>query len=129
MQALSLVRGAAFCFRVRDVTLTAPGAPYPLTHSSTPPLSLLQQQQQAAALDAFEALSLGPGAPTMPGHPAEGGANPAAFPRPAGPAGESQVSPPPAYSPFNCKPQFVRLTTNAVPNSQVRLCWESVGGW
>lgn len=73
---------------------------------------------QAAALDAFETLSLGPGAPTVPGQAPEGGANPAAFPRPAGPAAEEQVGPPPPYSPFNCKPEFVRMTTCAVPNSQ-----------
>lgn len=46
---------------------------------------------QQAALDQFETLSLGPSAPTMPGQPADGGVNPAAFPRPAGPGGEAQV--------------------------------------
>lgn len=71
-----------------------------------------------AALDKFETLSLGPSAPTMPGQPVDGGVNPAAFPRPAGPGGEAQVGPPPAYSPYNCKPEFVRMTSYAVPNSQ-----------
>jgi hypothetical protein len=75
---------------------------------------------QQAALDAFETLSLGPGAPTVPGQAADGGANPAAFPRPAGPAAEAQVGPPEPYSPYNCKPEFVRMTSHAVPNSQVR---------
>lgn len=57
----------------------------------------------------------------MPGQPADGGANPAAFPRPAGGAAQvdAQVGPPPPYSPFNCKPEFVRMTSFAVPNSQV----------
>ena len=126
---------------------------------------------QQAALDKFETLSLGPSAPTMPGQPADGGVNPAAFPRPAGPGGEAQASgwaedwqlaelqkwhrgaavpmaetvngsgcvpshmvtcccmsapcrllpqvgPPPAYSPYNCKPECVRMTSYAVPNSQ-----------
>ena len=57
----------------------------------------------------------------MPGQPADGGANPAAFPRPAGGAAESQVGPPTPYSPYNCKPEFVRMTSNAVPNSQASL--------
>ncbi len=79
---------------------------------------------QQAALDAFEMLSLGPSGPTMPGQPADGGANAAGFPRPAGPAAQvdSQVGPPAPYSPFNCKPEFVRMTSFAVPNSQVRCC-------
>ena len=29
-----------------------------------------------------------------------------------------QVGPPPAYSPYNCKPECVRMTSYAVPNSQ-----------
>ena len=75
---------------------------------------------QAAALDAFETLSLGPSAPTMPGQASEGGVNPAAFPRPAGPTAEEHVGPPTPYSPFNCKPEFVRMTSCAVPSSQAR---------
>lgn len=74
----------------------------------------------AAALDKFEMLSLGPAAPSAPGAAPEGGANPAAFPRPAGPPdyAEQSVGPAPPYSPANAVPQFVRLTTGAVPNSQ-----------
>lgn len=89
-------------------------------HARTAGLShptLLQQ----ATLDAFETLSLGPSGPSMPGQPPDGGPNPAAFPRPAGSAAqvEGQVGPPEPYSPFNCKPEFVRMTSFAVPNSQV----------
>lgn len=81
-----------------------------------------------AITDAFEALSLGgggpgvggpplPGAPTPPSGPA---ANPATFPRPAGTSEqkEAAVGPPPPYTPANCSPDFLRLTTHAAPNSQ-----------
>ncbi|EFN54134.1 hypothetical protein CHLNCDRAFT_135519 [Chlorella variabilis] len=76
------------------------------------------QSSMQATLDAFETLSLGPSAPTMPGQAPDGGANPAAFPRPAGPTAEAHVGPPEPYSPVNCKPEFVRMTSCAVPNSQ-----------
>ena len=56
----------------------------------------------------------------MPGQPAEGGPNPAAFPRPAGSpeAAEAAAGPPPPFHPANCPPVFMRMTTGAVPNSQ-----------
>lgn len=78
------------------------------------------QAGMQATLDAFETLSLGPSGPSMPGQPPDGGPNPAAFPRPAGSAAqvEGQVGPLEPYSPFNCKPEFVRMTSFAVPNSQ-----------
>ncbi|KAG7669812.1 hypothetical protein Ndes2437B_g05999 [Nannochloris sp. 'desiccata'] len=74
-----------------------------------------------AVMDAFETLSLGPGAPGMPGVPAQGPpANAAAFPRPAGtPEQEADaVGPPRPYSSANCGPAFLRMTTQAAPNSQ-----------
>jgi protein transport protein SEC24 len=74
-----------------------------------------------AVMDAFETLSLGPGAPGMPGVPAAGPpANAAAFPRPAGtPEQEADaVGPPRPYSSANCGPAFLRMTTQAAPNSQ-----------
>ena len=92
--------------------------PRPPIHSPVD-FSLCLQQ---ATLDAFETLSLGPSAPTMPGQAPDGGANPAAFPRPAGPTAEAHVGPPEPYSPVNCKPEFVRMTSCTVPNSQVCVC-------
>jgi protein transport protein SEC24 len=74
-----------------------------------------------AVMDAFETLSLGPGAPGMPGVPAQGPpANAAAFPRPAGTPEQEQdaVGPPRPYSSCNCGPAFLRMTTQAAPNSQ-----------
>lgn len=73
-----------------------------------------------AALDAFETLSLGPGGPTMPGMPATQGANAAAFPRPAGTADQQHeaVGPPAPYVPVNCPPVYMRMTSQAAPNSQ-----------
>lgn len=39
-----------------------------------------------------------------------------------------QVGPPPAYSPYNCKPEFVRMTSYAVPNSQARQAAARLAG-
>lgn len=105
-----LAMPSSCCHQHARATAFAPcGAP----HSRRP----LPVQQ--AALDAFETLSLGPSGPAMMGQQADGGANPAAFPRPAGPGGEAQVGPPLEYSPYNAKPEFVRMSSYAVPNSQV----------
>ncbi len=73
---------------------------------------------QQAALDSFETLSLGPSAPAAPGQLTDASATAAAFPRPAGPGAEEAVGPPPAYAASNCKPQYMRVTAQAVPNSQ-----------
>lgn len=78
--------------------------------SSVPP--------QSAALDSFATLSLGPHGPGMPGQQQDPSAAAAAFPRPAGPGAEELVGPPPPYAAANCKPQYVRPTTQAIPNSQ-----------
>ncbi len=61
---------------------------------------------------------MGPGAPAGPGQPVDAAATAAAFPRPAGPAAEEAIGPPPPYAATNCKPQYMRVTTQAVPNSQ-----------
>lgn len=108
-----------------------------------PPQQQQQQQQQhshqydgsagmhAAVMDAFESLSLGGqavgggiGGPGIPGQQQQPGgvgqANPAAFPRPAGNAAskETALGPPlQPYSTANCKPEFMRPTTHAVPSS------------
>lgn len=65
-------------------------------------------------LDAFEAMTLGPGAPgqhdpTM---------YPAYYPRPTGEDAESAGQPPPPFQQGNCDPRFMRLTVNAVPSQQ-----------
>ena len=77
----------------------------------------------AAALDAFETLSLGPGqaVPGPPGSQQQAqGANAASFPRPAGNQEQQNaaVGPPVKSNPSNCSSDFVRFTTAAVPNSQ-----------
>ena len=68
-------------------------------------------------LDAFEAMTLGPGAPgqhdpTM---------DPAYYPRPTGEDAEAAGQPPPPFQPGNCDPRFMRLTCNAIPSQQARL--------
>lgn len=71
-------------------------------------------------LDAFETLALGPGGPGVPGMPAAAPANAAVFPRPAGtPEQEAAaVGPPQPYSHANANPSFLRMATQAIPNSQ-----------
>ena len=87
----------------------------PALRSLRPPATRPQQ----AALDQFETLSLGPAAPAAPGQPAmDAAATAAAFPRPAGPGAEEAVGPPPPYAATNCAPQYMRVTSQAVPNSQ-----------
>jgi len=39
------------------------------------------------------------------------------------------VGPPTPYSPFNCRPEFVRMTSTAVPNSQVCGAGRGGAGW
>lgn len=70
-----------------------------------------------AVMDQFETLSLAPAAPSAGGQAPSGGPNPALFPRPAGPGADEAIGPPKPYSVANCKPQFIRTTTQAVPNS------------
>jgi hypothetical protein len=73
---------------------------------------------QQATLDAFETLQLGPATPSMPGQQQQEPAHIAAgFPRPAGVGREEAVGPPPPYSVANAKPEFVRMTAQAAPNS------------
>lgn len=76
----------------------------------------------SATLDAFETLNLGPGqaVPGPPGSQPTGSGNAATFPRPAGTQEqvETAIGAPPSKNPANCAPEFVRFTTNAVPNSQ-----------
>lgn len=93
-----------------SLLLTATAHPRPLWPHPLP----LQQ----AALDRFETLSLGPAGPGMPGQPQDASAAAAAFPRPAGPGAEEAAGPPPPYSHSNCKPEYMRVTAQAVPNSQ-----------
>jgi protein transport protein SEC24 len=73
----------------------------------------------AAALDAFETLSLGPGGPGAPGAPSAPAADAATFPRPCGTRAQeaAMLGPAPAFSPLSCSPTFLRLTAAAAPNS------------
>ena len=89
-----------------------------------------QPVNHQAVLDAFETLTLGQGqaVPGPPGSQQAQQANAAAFPRPAGTKQqkEAALGPPPSSTsvsktgnvPAGCNPEFVRFTTNAVPNSQ-----------
>jgi protein transport protein SEC24 len=83
-------------------------------------LPFLLRPSQAAAMDAFETLTLGPSGPTVPGGHAAPAANAAAFPRPAGgPAQLAEaVGPPAPYAHANCSPAYMRLTAQAAPGSQ-----------
>ena len=79
----------------------------------------------AATLDAFETLNLGAGGPSMPGPPGSAPgqqqtANAATFPRPAGNLEQyhEAVGAPKPPNPANSDHEFVRFTSNAVPNSQ-----------
>ncbi len=67
-------------------------------------------------LDAFEAMTLGPGAPGQ--H--DPMMDPAYYPRPTGENTEAAGQPPPPFQAGNCDPRFMRLTVNAVPSQQVR---------
>ena len=66
-------------------------------------------------LDAFEAMTLGPGAPGQ--H--DPMMDPAYYPRPTGENAETAGQPPPPFQAGNCDPRFMRLTVNAVPSQQV----------
>ncbi|CAK0784355.1 hypothetical protein CVIRNUC_007559 [Coccomyxa viridis] len=65
-------------------------------------------------LDAFEAMTLGPGAPGQ--H--DPMMDPAYYPRPTGENTEAAGQPPPPFQAGNCDPRFMRLTVNAVPSQQ-----------
>lgn len=79
-------------------------------------------ESMAATLDAFETLNLGPGqaVPGPPGSQMAQGGDASTFPRPAGTQEQmdAAIGAPPTKHPANCAPEFVRFTTNAVPNSQ-----------
>ena len=68
-------------------------------------------------LDAFEAMTLGPGAPGQQ----DPTMDPAYYPRPAGEDAEAAGQPPPPFQPGNCDPRFMRLTCNAIPSQQASL--------
>ncbi len=65
-------------------------------------------------LDAFDAMTLGPGAPGQ--H--DQSMNPAYYPRPTGEAAETAGLAPPPFQQGNCEPRFMRLTCNAIPSQQ-----------
>lgn len=66
-------------------------------------------------LDHFGELTL---APSVPGQPAEAAMDIGAFPRPAGPLLEEAVAAPPPTHEFNCRPEYLRMTVNAIPNTE-----------
>lgn len=52
--------------------------------------------------------------PSTPGQPPEAALDIGTFPRPAGPQlAQAMAAPPPAHE-FNCRPEFLRMTVNAV---------------
>ena len=63
----------------------------------------------------FEELAMGPGVSSGPGQPPEAASDPGQYPRPLGP---DAGAPPPPYDLHNCKPNFIRLAVNGMPNSQ-----------
>lgn len=65
-------------------------------------------------LDAFEAMTLGPGAPGQQ----DPTMDPAYYPRPTGEDAGVAGQPPPPFQPGNCDPRFMRLTCNAIPSQQ-----------
>ena len=65
-------------------------------------------------LDAFEAMTLGPGAPGQQ----DPTMDPAYYPRPTGEDASTAGQPPPPFQPGNCDPRFMRLTCNAIPSQQ-----------
>ncbi len=65
-------------------------------------------------LDAFDAMTLGPGAPGQQ----DASTNPAYYPRPTGEAAETAGQAPPPFQPGNCDPRYMRLTCNAIPSQQ-----------
>ena len=68
-------------------------------------------------LDAFESMTLGPGAPGQ----ADPLIDPAYYPRPTGEDAETAGLPPPPFQQGNCDPRFMRLTVNAIPSQQVSV--------
>jgi hypothetical protein len=68
-------------------------------------------------LDAFESMTLGPGAPGQ----VDPLMDPAYYPRPAGEDAETAGLPPAPFQQGNCDPRFMRLTVNAIPSQQVGI--------
>lgn len=102
----------------------APGAP-PLAGpgSGLARSGGFESTSMSQVMDAFESLNLGPGGPSVPGGQPSPGANAAMFPRPAGTKEQQDtaVGATKPYDPGNCKDNFVRLTTQAAPNSQALM--------
>ncbi|KAK9811733.1 hypothetical protein WJX72_009241 [[Myrmecia] bisecta] len=91
------------------------GPPGPGPYGATPAMPGYDAGATGRVLDHFESLTLGPAAP---GQSADVGVNPEYFPRPTGDAQEAAVKAPEPVHPGNAPSRFIRLTVNAVPNSQ-----------
>ena len=75
-----------------------------------------EQCMMQGILDAFDAMTLGPGAPGQQ----DASTDPAYYPRPTGAAAETAGQAPPPFQPGNCDPRYMRLTCNAIPSQQAR---------
>jgi len=69
-----------------------------------------------AILGQFQSLTMSAG-PVAPGQPADVGVDAASFPRPVGPDAENMLTPQVQRDQYSADPKFVRLATNAIPNS------------